>query len=128
MCPKCLKAHQLHDCPEFRGMPPKQRLEYASLKGRCFSCLKGNHTLRECRIKRNCSDHCRQLHHPLLHDGLISDNSGVVKPTVIATTTCNGNVLLGVIPVKIQSTHEFEVTYALLDPGSPDYLDEAQYG
>ena len=81
ICPKCLKAHQLHDCPEFRDMPPKQRLEYVKLKGRCFSCLKGNHTLRECRIRRNCSDHCRKLHHPLLHDGLISDNSEVVKPT-----------------------------------------------
>ena len=99
-------------------MLPKQRLEYVKLKGRCFSCLKGNHTLRECRIKRNCSDHCRKLHHPLLHDGLISDNSEEVKPTVVASTTCNWNVLLGVIPVKIQSTHGFEITYALLDPGS----------
>ena len=40
ICPKCLKAHQLHDCPEFRDMPPKQRLEYVKLKGRCFACLK----------------------------------------------------------------------------------------
>ena len=118
MCPKCLKSHQLHDCPEFRDMPPKQRLEYVRLKGRYFSCLKGNHTLQECRIKRNCSDHCRKFHHPLLHDGLISDNSEVVKPTVVASSTCNWNVLLGVIPVKIQSTHGFEITYALLDPGS----------
>ena len=118
MCPKCLKAHQLHDCPKFRDMPPKQRLEYVKLKGRYFSCLKGNHTLRECRIKRNCSDYCRKLHRPLLHDGLISDNSEVVKPTVAVFTTCNWNVLLGVIPVKIQSTHGFEITYALLDPGS----------
>ena len=71
MCPKCLKAHQLHDCSEFGDMPPKQRLEYVRLKGRCFSCLKGKHTLQEYRIKRNRSDHCRKLHHPLLHDGLI---------------------------------------------------------
>ena len=54
----------------------------------------------------------------MLHDGLISDNSEVVKPIVVASTTCNWNVLLGVIPVKIQSNHGFEVTYALLDPGS----------
>ena len=88
------------------------------LKVRCFSCLKGNHTLRECRIKRNCSDHCNKLHHPLLHVGLISDNSEVVKPTVVASTTCNWNVLLGVIQVKIQSTHGLEITYALLVSGS----------
>ena len=42
----------------------------------------------------------------------------MVKPTVVASTTCNRKVLLGVIPVKIPSTHGFKVTYALLDPGS----------
>ena len=99
-------------------MPPKQRLEYVKLKGRCFSCLKGNHTLRECRIKQNCRDHCRKLHHPLLHDGVIPDNSEEVTPSVVASTTCNWNDLFGVISVKIQSTHGFEITYALLDPGS----------
>ena len=89
MCPKCSKAYQLHDCPEFRDMPPRQRSEYVKLKGKCFSCLKGFHTLRECRKKRSCSDHCRKLHHPFLHDGVIPDNSEVVKPTVVASTTCN---------------------------------------
>ena len=99
-------------------MPPKQRLEYVKLKGRCFSCLKGNHNLRECRIKRNCSDHCWKLHHPLLHDSVIRDNSELVKSTVVVPTTCHWNVLLGVITLKIQSTHGFEITYTLLDPGS----------
>ena len=103
---------------QFRDMPSQQRLQHAKLKGRCFYCLKGNHTLRECRIKQNCSDHCRKLHHPLLHDGLIRDNNEEVKPTVVASTTCNWNVLLGVIPVKIQSTHGIGIIYALLDPGS----------
>ena len=88
------------------------------MKGRCFPCLKGSHTLREWRIKRSCSDQCRKRQDPLLHDGLIQDNSEVVKPTAGASTTCNWNVLFGVIPVKIESFHGFEITNALLSPGS----------
>ena len=118
MCPKCSEVHQLHDCPEIRNMPLKQRLEYVKLKGRCFSCLKGNHTQRECWIKRNCSNDCRKLHNALLHDGVIPDNNEEVKSTIVASTTCNWNVLLNVIPVKIQSIHGFEITYALLLPSS----------
>ena len=59
-----------------------------------------------------------KLHHSLLHDGLIRDNSEVIRPTVVASTRCDWNVFLGVIPVKIQSMHGFQITYALLDPAS----------
>ena len=75
--------------------------------------------LKECRLRELCKrGGCSKRHHQLLHDALVSDNKHEPQHSVVTSTNCNWDVLLGVIPVKVQSEWGSEITYALLDPGS----------
>ena len=118
-CPKCTGNHQLSDCAEFIKMSPEPRLTFVKLKGRCFLCLKGNHTVKECHSKWFCGrEACRKRHHQLLHEALIVDSNSKPKQSIVTSTNCNWEVLLGIVPVSVEIIEGTEVTYPLLDPGS----------
>ncbi|XP_070526174.1 uncharacterized protein [Cardiocondyla obscurior] len=67
-CPICQAKHYFNACPSFVKGSLSQRRSFVQSHKRCFNCLGGNHSSRECPSKYTCR-HCHQKHHTLLHDG-----------------------------------------------------------
>ena len=75
--------------------------------------------MKEYRSKWLCErEACRKRHHQFLHEALIVDSNSKPKQSIVTSTNCNWNVLLGIVPVRVENIGGTEVNYALLDLGS----------
>ena len=135
-CLGCGKPHSVLDCSEFKRKSANERAQLVKATGSCFRCLRGKHRSRECEVEVSCSIRgCKARHHTLLHgaervypgrsgpqrQGLTTDEQpqaamerevNSVAPKTIA------EVLLAVVPVRVQAGGRFLDTHALLDNGS----------
>ena len=67
-CIVCKDNHPLWRCRVFLDKTPTDRAKIAAENKLCFSCLKGNHSFRQCPQPRKCNkDGCSSSHNTLLH-------------------------------------------------------------
>ena len=67
-CNVCKDNHPLWRCRVFLGKTPTDRAKIVAENKLCFSCLKGNHSFRQCPQPRKCNkDGCNSSHNTLLH-------------------------------------------------------------
>ena len=66
-CIVCKGNHWLWECRVFKEKTPTQRAKLAADKNLCFSCLRDNHTFRQCPVPKKCQEEgCNSLHNTLL--------------------------------------------------------------
>ncbi|MBM6549254.1 DUF1759 domain-containing protein [Streptococcus dysgalactiae subsp. equisimilis] len=124
-CGACAAPHALVECPKFLAMAVAERWTCAKDKGLCFACLKGSHRVRDCKKPATCNiNGCKRRHHGLLHYVKEKPNSPlhVASGQSIATKPSPGNVLLGLVPVKLRINSQEIKGYAFLDNGSDTTL------
>ena len=64
----CKDNHPLWRCRVFLDKTPTDRAKIVAGNKLCFSCLKGNHSFRQCPQPRKCNkDGCNSSHNTLLH-------------------------------------------------------------
>ncbi|UYV66842.1 hypothetical protein LAZ67_4003054 [Cordylochernes scorpioides] len=137
-CLLCKLRHKLNQCNEFRQMSIQNRIGYVKQNQLCFNCLRGNHSVENCKITNRCF-HCNRNHHTLLH--VISspprqrESSSVqftspksVQPSNVPSTStscclseADGSIqiLLSTAIIHIQDVNgEDQICRALLDNGS----------
>ena len=67
-CNVCKDYHPLWRCRVFLDKTPTDRAKIVAENKLCFSCLKGNHSFRQCPQPRKCNkDGCNSSHNTLLH-------------------------------------------------------------
>ena len=67
-CNVCKDNHPLWRCRVFLDKTPTDRAKIVAENKLCFSCLKGNHSFRQCAQPRKCNkDGCNSSHNTLLH-------------------------------------------------------------
>ncbi|UYV79873.1 hypothetical protein LAZ67_18000951, partial [Cordylochernes scorpioides] len=137
-CLLCKLKHKLNQCNEFRQMSIQNRIGYVKLNQLCSNCLRGNHSVENCKITNRCF-HCNKNHHTLLH--VVSspprqrESSSVqfaspksVQPSNVPSTStscclseADGSIqiLLSTPIIHIQDVNgEDQICRALLDNGS----------
>ncbi|UYV79842.1 hypothetical protein LAZ67_18000896, partial [Cordylochernes scorpioides] len=137
-CLLCKLKHKLNQCNEFRQMSIQNRIGYVKLNQLCSNCLRGNHSVENCKITNRCF-HCNKNHHTLLH--VVSspprqrESSSVqfaspksVQPSNVPSTStscclseADGSIqiLLSTAIIHIQDVNgEDQIFRALLDNGS----------
>ncbi|UYV84526.1 hypothetical protein LAZ67_X002475 [Cordylochernes scorpioides] len=137
-CLLCKLRNKLNQCNEFRQMSIQNRIGYVKQNQLCFNCLRGNHSVENCKITNRCF-HCNKNHHTLLH--VISspprqrESSSVqftspksVQPSNVPSTStscclsgADGSIqiLLSTAIIHIQDINgEDQICRALLDNGS----------
>ena len=68
VCKVCSKSHGAWACPEFKQMDIQNRWDSAKRNKLCFRCLGDGHLGQYCNRTRVCGiDHCKEVHHRLLH-------------------------------------------------------------
>ena len=72
-CAFCNESHFVGNCARFKNINSHERYNVAKKKSLCFNCLKGDHSISECRSS-SCSK-CNKKHHLLLHFDFRSDKS-----------------------------------------------------
>jgi Pao retrotransposon peptidase/Family of unknown function (DUF5641)/Protein of unknown function (DUF1759)/Integrase zinc binding domain len=120
-CVGCGENHELTRCPKFLDMSVKARWDLLKETGRCFKCLGGMHNASGCRKPQLCGkEGCRGRHHPMLHVDrvLFEESQEIANKTCSATSTSNGLVLLGTIPIRIRGPFGEMDTVAFIDNGS----------
>ncbi|XP_045026337.1 uncharacterized protein LOC123470277 [Daphnia magna] len=122
-------------CAELRRKTPSERALVAKEKGVCFNCLGGKHRSVDCRSKPACeSSGCRARHHSLLHGAervfpeknrqrqippSIGGQDYAQGPQTLAIAPrLSSDVLLAVVPVRLQAGCRTLDVFALLDTGS----------
>lgn len=140
LCVLCNKNHWLHKCKLFLDMKPNERLDYATIKGLCYNCLRSSeHIASTCWKATGCDvEDCHYFHSRLLHEafkdfeetGKKKSNSSVDGKTGSAIRSksyaCSygkdptSKICLPVVKMKIRNTitGKLELISALLDPGS----------
>lgn len=131
-CSYCENSdHSINKCQSFENLNTTDRWKWVKTKKICFSCLKQNHQIQQCRFKKICGrNDCRKLHNPMLHEnqpqpdgmhnrGEPSTSSASCETNLNISNTRNKNVLLRVVPVILTSSTGIQVeTYALFDEAS----------
>ena len=73
-CIVCKDNHPLWRCRVFLDKTPTDRAKIVAENKLCFSCLKGNHSFRQCPLPRKCNkDGCNSSHNTLLHGAEFSN-------------------------------------------------------
>jgi hypothetical protein len=66
---ECTTSHLLRDCPFFKKKQPKERMKHIQVSGRCFNCMRKEHSSKDCRSPIRCSiSGCGARHNVALHD------------------------------------------------------------
>ena len=137
-CFYCSKpGHQIYSCYSFISESLNKRLNFASDKGLCFSCLRLSHGNSKCPIRAAPrSPYCKKGHHALLCSCSEDAKSSSLKPSddkreeqpskkvSIGVNQVSGKgVRLHVLPVVVSNEcgDEKEV-YAMFDNGSEESL------
>ncbi|KAL7726341.1 hypothetical protein ACLKA6_001558 [Drosophila palustris] len=135
-CPKCIGAHHLAECDDFRGLSIKQRWEFIKSKRLCFCCFM-RHLVRNCKAKRDCGvDGCTSIHHVLLHTASSNGNRGGTTEQTSSHVSKKeesalmfhgktaGRALFRYIPITLYGKSKCVHTYALADDGAACTLME----
>lgn len=123
------KDHKIISCPDFKSLTEDERWKFVSKRYICYGCLKLNHSIKTCRVRKTCSEpNCKMTHHPLLHQSSKSVNDKNKNNDDLATN-CHINdfdkVLLKIIPVTLKGPNQIINTFALLDEASTVTLIES---
>ena len=134
-CHFCAKVgHGTDECRHLLAKSVQDRWSWVKQQERCFSCLKKNHTSKECRVRKECpEDGCMASHHPLLHRPKAqSVNTQPQAQSVkevhvhsMASITGQPKVLLRIVPLTLHGPDGQINTHALLDDGSTVTLLDA---
>ncbi|UYV81292.1 hypothetical protein LAZ67_20000677 [Cordylochernes scorpioides] len=137
-CLLCKLRHKLNQCNEFRQMSIQNRIGYVKQNQLCSNCLRGNHSVENCKITNRCF-HCNRNHHTLLHvisspprqresSSVQSTSPKSVQPSNVPSTStscclsgADGSIqiLLSTAIIHIQDVNgEDQICRALLDNGS----------
>ncbi|WP_253302436.1 DUF1759 domain-containing protein [Wolbachia endosymbiont of Psylliodes chrysocephala] len=120
--------HPLQKCQKFQEMNVDNRWLYVSKNKLCISCLKPNHHLNSCFLKKKCgTNNCQLKHTPLLHKdseigvevNILQQNpeTETIEPIQIHQQKYS-QIILRTIPVEIEGPKGKKIIYALLDEGS----------
>ncbi|UYV66802.1 hypothetical protein LAZ67_4002893 [Cordylochernes scorpioides] len=116
--------HKLNQCNEFKQISIQNRIGYVKQNQLCSNCLRGNHSVDNCKITNRCF-RCNKNHHSLLH--MFASPESLQPSDVPSTSTscclseANGSIqiLLSTAITRIQDVNgEYQICRALLDNGS----------
>ncbi|UYV63214.1 hypothetical protein LAZ67_2003462 [Cordylochernes scorpioides] len=137
-CLLCKLRHKLNQCNEFRQMSIQNRIGYVKQNQLCSNCLRGNHSVENCKITNRCF-HCNRNHHTLLHvvsspprqresSSVQSTSPKSVQPSNVPSTSTSCclsgaegsiQILLSTAIIHKQDVNgEDQICRALLDNGS----------
>lgn len=147
-CIFCHKVgHYINRCYSFKDLNPSQRYDVVKNNNWCFNCLSNNHGVKQCTIKRTCTE-CDKKHHYLLHPGrfeqnltknlntptleLVEKEENVEIPSTSNLTLCSFNnkvteehdfTMLSTVEVLVQNSRNKNNTARfILDSGSQSNL------
>ena len=84
MIPLCIMVdgnHKLRDCPKFKELSAKDRVQEVRKHDVCFCCFGRRHRQSNCRIQKQCGTNgCTRSHNAMLHQvwNPTTENSGSV--------------------------------------------------
>ena len=131
-CIYCSKEHSVMQCSKLRDMSVDERVEWAAIQRRCFSCLGLRHMAYQCRKAQKCGvSGCWRRHHPLLHQDSRSSANEAGEAHEHVETVAHAatshlqhatRVFLRIVPVVLEGPAGELSTYALLDDASTTTL------
>ncbi|XP_071057047.1 uncharacterized protein [Onthophagus taurus] len=123
-CVQCKASHSIFQCEIFLKRAIIDRIRLAKDLKLCTNCLNLNHTVQQCKSKRNCFK-CSKRHHTLLH--LENENSEAPRTAVTSHAVNRGTyVILSTATVYIKNGNELVEARALIDNGSDtNYVTKA---
>ncbi|XP_036346141.1 uncharacterized protein LOC118755409, partial [Rhagoletis pomonella] len=122
----------LNACPQFISMGVDDRWKKVKELRICFSCLKPNHPMSKCYVKRRCGiNNFARLHNRLLHpnetrhngQSNLQQSAETTVASLIDRRNChadtkNDGVLFQIIPVKLYHDNKEVSIYAMVDDGA----------
>jgi hypothetical protein len=81
---ECADDHLMRDCPTYKALNDREKLDHILKLGRCFNCYRKGHRAGECRNSQRCRE-CKTKHNTALH------GAWQVKTNAVSLLT--GNVL-----------------------------------
>ncbi|XP_060596965.1 uncharacterized protein LOC132750912 [Ruditapes philippinarum] len=121
-CVYCREGHKLIDCPKFKLIDLKEKLNVVRMHKMCENCLNFKHSAKFCRKNSLCEvSGCKEKHHTMLHDEIrhVEYNNGQSNCCNVSQLGSKRNrVSLRIVPVVVQNGNKQVKTYALLDEGS----------
>lgn len=128
-CVQCKGEHFIFNCQNFMKLSTDARWTAVKEKRLCFSCLKSNHSTKNCRRRKSCGqDGCTRIHHQLLHNTDPNSQQQASRPTT-TVSSCNAisrtnspRLLFKIVPVKLYGNNGTIQTYAFIDEGSSTSL------
>ncbi len=124
-CYHCQQDHRLDACDSFKGLPLGDKLSFIAQHRLCFACLRSHHSVRNCRVAKQCNiGGCKRRHHRLLHEDQpppITDSINNACSTKLSPT--QSKIALGAIKVNVEDASGRLVAANLLfDEGSDTTL------
>ena len=131
-CVVCDQDHYVTQCEKFRNLQPRQRFEVARKHRLCFGCLRGTHSVRECRSCVPCPvQGCGRRHSQMIH---MNDSSGASRGSSARTDgggpgeghsgqshtvhAVTGEDCVTCLPLITVLVNGIKPVVALLDPGA----------
>ena len=71
-CPLQDGVHHIWQCKAFKKKSIDDRYKTVKEKKLCFSCLKSNHQIKDCKTRKYGIDGCEKVHNRLLHKAVKS--------------------------------------------------------
>lgn len=121
-CVYCREGHKLIDCPKFKLIDLKEKLNVVKTHKMCENCLNFKHSAKFCRKNSYCEvSGCKEKHHTMLHDEtryFEQSNGQSNCCNVLELGSKRNRVSLRIVPVEVENGNLHVKTYALLDEGS----------
>ena len=89
-CPFCSNDHKPQYCSKLLELVPTERYTLVKQKGKCLACF-GNHYLRQCKSKAQCT-HCKsKFHNSLLHVDKVKEEENGEAAAVSNTSSAESS-------------------------------------
>ncbi|XP_042906732.2 uncharacterized protein [Parasteatoda tepidariorum] len=116
---KCISCgndrHNLWDCNEFKMKEMNEKRDILKRSGCCFICFRFGHTAKKCRSFVKC-DICFRRHYTFMCPEKKTDSK--VESTVLSNETCNPEVLMQTLTIRLINGKKEIVIRGLIDTGS----------
>ncbi|XP_048010442.1 uncharacterized protein LOC125244397 [Megalobrama amblycephala] len=122
------KEHYITQCSEIKEQSTENLMQWISEGKRCWKCGR-SHRPEDCNLKKPCGI-CGEIHLQVLHG--IAEQRAKVKPTsalnsriYLTPSSPSGRVLLKVVPVLLHNKDRTIETFAILDDGAEQPIQES---
>ncbi len=124
--------HKIWKCEQFKKLTIPERYEKVKQLKLCFSCLAGNHRIKDCKARACGVYGCQKRHNRLLHTEQKKENeakgdkkTAAKDEATAAWCSLKASGILPVVPVTVINGDVKTMTLALCDSGaSLSFIDE----